>query len=307
VFRPTLHGIALCIGLVAAWSGPTVADAPCSVWVSPSGDPSLVEQLVAGLRERGIGTTQAARCPAVQVRVDASGARVRVVITDAYDRVIEREVDGMPTATTLVESWILQEVDAGRTLPVLPAAPTSAAPATTAAVAVHAENASSPRQSWLGVGLASAIGGDGTSWVGGESHGCFRLGAVCLGGTLRAMVDTGATGTTRNLDTRTRSFDGAMTAEIPVQVGRWLLAPGVSVGPSWVRVSGQNPVHQVLTVDDDLLILRGGAMLFVAHPLTSWLLAWGAVSADAELLGGTEVSGPTAFGRMTVGLRIGGQ
>jgi len=267
--------------------------------VAPSGEPSLVEGLATRLQELGIRTTGLAECPAVRVRIAPSGQRVSVSITDAYDRVIQREVDGLPTAATLVESWILQEVDAGRALP-----PLDESPSANPAVAVTAMSANPSSLSWVGVGLATAIDSDGTSWLGVEAHGCLQLGIVCPGATLRAVHSTEITTSSASVDGW--SFDGIATAEIPVRVGRWRLAPAVSLGPSLVRATQQDPMHPVLDETRTRALLRGGAMFFAGVPLSRWLLVWAAISADAVLFGGGDIAAPRGSGRVTIGLQLGG-
>src|SRR5262245_39241509 len=108
--------------------GASTARAQCKPAAIPNGDPALVQTLIERLTASGIETSPDTTCPAVHVEVAQRGEHVHLRVTDAYDRLGEREVQDVATAAAIIESWTLQEVDPGT----LPPPPSSAPPVTAA-------------------------------------------------------------------------------------------------------------------------------------------------------------------------------
>jgi uracil-DNA glycosylase family 4 len=91
-------------------AGTSTARAECKPAAIPQGDPQLVSSLSERLHASGIDTQPSADCPAVRVLVAMRGQQVHLRVTDAYERLGEREVQDVATAAAIIESWTLQEI-----------------------------------------------------------------------------------------------------------------------------------------------------------------------------------------------------
>ena len=217
------------LGIAAASPGRTAdADARgrCVLVARVAGDPALVEPVVTILAGRGVPVTGAGSCGAIRARLDAEDEQVRVTITDADGRVVERIADDVEAAATAIESWSRRDVSdpllAARALPRREAAATA--------------EPSRGRDLAIAAGAEAALSGDGALWAGARADGCARVGPLCVGAMVAYAIDTASSGDSARYETERSALDLLLTGAVIVERGRFTLAPGVAVGQSSVHI-----------------------------------------------------------------------
>jgi hypothetical protein len=267
--------------LVAA---PAWAGAECKPAVIAAGDHTLVDKLVARLTASGIATTATAGCPSVHVQVEMRGERVHVAMTDAFDRPGEREVDDVATAAVIVESWTRQEIDVGS----LPAQP------------------GPPRHYDLGATAISALGTNGTTWVGGALSACASIGPVCTGVLVRGETDTGATGDSSTVAQSSYALTGLATIDMPWHAGGVVVEPGIGLGYGWLHVvtHHHDAMNDPLDVPSSDHRLQTGAHVALHYPIGSHVAAFGDLWGDVCIARSNAQFGPTASVRAGLGISI---
>jgi len=272
--------------------------AECKPTAVPDGDPALVRSLIARLTANGIATTPAAGCPTVAVHLQPRGLGLHLTLADAYQRKGERDVQDVATAAVIVESWTHQEIDEG-------SLPLEAEPAV-AATSVVAEAPHLVR-SGIAASLMSAVGSNGgTTWVGGALSACLRVGPFCAGASLRAELDTRATGDTRTINQDEYLLSPMATIDLPRKLGSFLVIPGLGVGYDDLHVTTHhhdamnNPLDAV-TSDHEL---RTGAHVALSRALSDHLSVVGDLWADAAILRSDSQFGPSSSLRLSIGIRV---
>lgn len=275
---------------------PTRARADCKPTAVAEGDPALVEPLLTRLSASGIATVSTASCPTVQVRLDRRGQQVHLRVTDAFHRSGERDVQDVATAAAIVESWMLQEVEAGT----LPAEPSVEATVGSPVIATrHVRNG-------VAASIVSALGSNGTTWLGGAASACLRIGPFCTGPSLRAERDTRATGDTRTIEQDSYILSALATIDLPRTFGSFVLSPGLGIGYGWLHVTtrhhdAMNHVLDVPTADHQL---RTGAHLAVLRPLGDHLSVFGDLWGELAAWRSDSQSGPSGSLRLSLGIRL---
>ena len=272
------------------------AQAECRPTAILSGEPTLVFELAERLAASGIATTPADNCPLARVRVEQRGQQIRVEITDRFGRTGTREVRDAGTVATIVESWTSQEIEAG-SLPSL--AETSTPVAVVAAPA--------PWVYGLTAAIDSSAGSDGSIWMGGTVSSCARIGAVCVGGLVRAARDT------RAIDASTIDHDSValaalVTIGLPRKVGGFLITPGIGAGYGWQRLSEHHfdMVHMMsFDVDRSSHGLHADVHLDAAHRLGKHLSIYAGVRGDTAVVRSDSTTGPRSFVHAALGFRLG--
>jgi hypothetical protein len=197
------------------------ADEPCRPVARLSGDPAHTQAVLLALGERGVDAVGTSRCGVVAVRVEPAGSRLRLSLTDAGGRQLEREADDATVAATIIESWVRDDVSA----PLLAPRP---APAMVPVLAVEA-----PRGPAFALGVAGRVGAgsDGSTWLGARAHACARAGWFCLGVVAHLGVDSGASGDAGELDSERRELGLLLAVDRPFGLGpSWRLRPGLAAG-----------------------------------------------------------------------------
>lgn len=286
----------VCIATLATLVGATRASrAQCAPAVIAQGDPVLVRGLTTRLAASGISTSSVHGCPALQVHIEQRGLQVHVRLADSSQRTGERDVQDIATAAAIVESWTYQEIDPG-TLPD-PVSPVEIALAT-------------PRRtvrSGFSASALSSMGSNGaTTWIGGSVSGCIRTGSACLGGMLRALSDTRASGDTATVEQSTYLLGALATIDLPRALGRIIVSPGLGVGYSYLHVStthhdAMNNPFQDPTRDHQL---RAGAHTAVLASLSEHVSAFADLWVDAAALRSDSQFGPAAYLSLALGLRL---
>jgi len=283
---------AYAITLVALTFGAHSARAQCRPAAVPQGDPQLVNTLRERLRANGIETQPAPSCPAVRVQVAQRGQQVHLRVTDAYERLGEREVQDVATAAAIIESWTLQEIEAGS----MPADAQPPAPVVTAAP-------------WFGVGAAfrTAMTEQSSTWMGATVSGCARLAWSCLGATVGYAQDIEATGASSTDDYHVRQLDARATAEVPRAIAGFIMTPGVSVGYGlqWIDSQHLDAHMQPFTETDTSHALRAGAHLRIARALAGRVSIFTELAADQSLVHSGTVVGPQTWFGLSLGARFG--
>jgi hypothetical protein len=192
------------------------------------GDGALVDSVAGVLSRRGIATSPTPNCPAAKARLDRRGTAIRVTVIDANGRRSERTLADVDAATSVIESWARQDLNAallsGWTVE---AAPPTEAPALATAAApppiTPARRRSDPFT--LVAAAELAIDFDGAAWAGGRAQACVRVGRACVGAIGRALAN----------DAR-RGYDLLASADLPLHLGRRVtLAMGVGLGVGWFQ------------------------------------------------------------------------
>ena len=291
--------------LVTVLSGRAGADeGPCPASAVVTGDGELVRQARADLSRRGVVEQAPAGCRSVRATIQRRGENIRVAVEDGYGRRSEREVRDLATATALVESWTRQEV----VVAMLPSEPAEKSAAPPPVVVMTAAPAAAGVAGGLALAFESSRATDGSTWLGASLSGCARLGRVCAGGVLRGAVDSGWSGELAAHSRR--GADLLATAELPLNVGGFTLAPGLAVGMGWLQVDELGPHHDQ---SGDTGGVRAGALVGLSRALAGGFSIGLSLSADRWLAGGdATVEGgdrlaPTGQLRAGLGLRYGGR
>jgi hypothetical protein len=271
----------------------TNAHADCKLAAVTQGDPELVQTLIARLAASGIATTSTTGCPVVQVRLERRGQQLHLRVTDAFNRIGERDVQDVATAAAIIESWTYQEVEAGT----LPAEVT----ATTVSVIEPPHLV----RDGIAASVMSAVGSDRTAWVGGALSACVRLGPTCAGAALRAETDTRETGTTA-ISQNSYELSAIATIDLPQRLGSYVVSPGIGVGYGWMHVTTHHhdAMNNLLDVPSSDHQLRTGAHVALLDPLGDHVSVFGDLWGDVALARSDSQFGPGGSLRLLVGIRL---
>ena len=273
--------------------------ADCPPTAVTDGDPALVASLATRLSAIGIATSPAPGCPAVRVTVQQRGPQLHLHLADAFQRQSERDVVDVATAVAIVESWTTQVVEEGA-LPAEPTAPSVAS------------EPPPPRSAYRGASLAatSALGTDGTTWVGAALGACTRAGPLCVGGSLRGELDTTATGTSSTVSQDSYTLAAYATADLPRGLSEtWVVSPGAGAGYGFEHVvtHHHDAMNNPLDVPFSDHELRLAAHVAVLHAIAAHWSAFADLWGDAGVLRSDSQFGPTASLRLSLGLRLEGR
>ena len=270
------------------------AAADCPPAAVPMGDPALVKSVSERLTANGVLTTAPANCPAVRVHLERRGDQLHLRVADGYQRSGEREVQDVATAAAVIESWTVQEIEAG-SMP----AESIAAPAPVVSAAAPAFG--------IGAAVRSAVTEQSSTWMGATVSGCARVGWACVGATLGFAKDIEATGATSSDDHHVSQLDARAMAEIPRSLGGFVVSPGVSLGYGWQRITSQHyDMHMMpFTVVDSSHALRGGLQLRVARSVSRRISIFTELTADRSLARSGLTAGPHSWFGLSVGARFG--
>ena len=284
------------IGFAMLWLATSSASAwaDCKPTAIAAGDPVLVQNLTSQLAASGIETTPANGCPAVRVTLEQRGPQLHLQLADAFERTSERDVRDVATAVAIIESWTTQEIEAGT----LPEAPAPSAP-----VVIE-------RSQFRGASLhaVSSLGTDGTTWVGAALAACAPVGPLCAGGSLRAQLDTTATGPTSSLSQDSYLLAAYATIDLPRRLGSFVASPGIGVGYGFQHVTTHHhdPMGNPLDVPNSDHQLRGAAHVALLRPVTAHWSAVADLWGDAALARSDSQFGPVASLQLSLGLRLEG-
>lgn len=223
------------------------------------------------LRERGVRDASTRGCQPVVADVTPRGASLQVTLTDADGRHDVRHVTDAGTAAAVIESWARSDLEAELLRPRAAPPPTPVvAPAATASVSEHPAPAVA-----LGLMALGAYASDGSVWLDTALAGCRELGPLCVGGLARASFDTIAAGESEQLGTNRVAVELLAIAEVPVDLGRFTLRPGIGVGGGWMR-----SVEDEEEDPDDSEVVDRAVLRFDAH-LRATVLRVGELTIEA--------------------------
>jgi len=287
------------IGLALLWlaSSRASAWADCKPTAIAAGDPALVQNLTSQLAASGIETTPATGCPAVRVTLEQRGPQLHLRLADAFERTSERDVRDVATAVAIIESWTTQEIEAG-TLPETPAPIVPAVP-------VVIERS---RFRGASLGATSSLGTDGTTWVGAALAACAPVGPLCAGGSLRAQLDTGATGASSSFSLDSYLLAAYATIDLPRRFGSFIASPGIGVGYGFQHVTAHHhdPMGNPLDIPNSDHQLRAAAHVALLRPIAAHWSAVADLWGDAALARSDSQFGPTASLQLSLGVRLEG-
>ncbi len=200
----------------------------CRVSVVLAGDGVLVDAIDSTLRQRGIATKATAPCPSTTALVERRDNAIAVTVTDPSGRRSTRTLDDVDAATSLIETWARQDMNASALIGWTEAPPPAPAISETRVDSVALPAASTPRVRaplTLAVTGEASLSFDGTSWLGARAHACVRIGPLCAGASARIASDASR-----------RSIDVLAGAELPVALApRIVLVAGVAAGAGSFR------------------------------------------------------------------------
>ena len=214
--------------VLALAATPRVADAECRAVVVLEGDAALVDTVDTALQQRGIATRATEDCPSAKARIDRRGTAIALTVVDPAGRRSERTLVDVAAATSVIESWARQDMNAslllGFTVPDAPAP-----------VEEIARDAPAPRTMRRRDPFTAVIAGesstDGTdTWLGARASACVRLGPICAGGLARyassgSKKDGGG-------DRTTIDVLGGVDLAIPLGA-RAAIVVGAAIGGGW--------------------------------------------------------------------------
>lgn len=272
------------------------ARADCPPAAVPIGDPTIVQAVADRLSANGIATTATAGCPVVRVRVEQRGEQLHLRVEDAFERLGERDVHDVATAAAVIESWTLQEIEAG-------ALPESAA--VTAAPLVFPAPVA-PWSSSVGVAGRSWIGDDGSTWIGATVGGCMKVGWACVGvsidfGQQTTAIEDVTTGTQHS-----RAIHAMATADAPRRIGGFVLGPGVTLGYGWNRIQqGHLDDHSMpFAISHANHALRTGGHVVLSRSLGQRVTVFAGLFGDVAALRTEIPDGPRGRLGLSLGARL---
>ena len=301
------------IGLQAS----TALAKPCGVAASVEGDDAVTVRAVRDeLVRRGVAVDAPASCARVRAVLKRRAQQVSVRVEDAWGRASKRLVSEPESAATVIESWARDDLSA----PLLAAQPegpreTIQAPDLEIAPA-HASPPTQPPPSRpaksRGFSVSAladtAVGTDGSLWLGVDAAACVRFGILCAGLLARLSFDTETQGASERFETGRTALDLLVGFDVPWSVGAFRIIPGLAMGAGWI--------HSIEPPGDDEEVsdtggLRGDAHLAIALPIGSELAIVLALHGDLlvftsaeELPGGATVAHPLlGMARASIGLR----
>ncbi len=206
------------------------ADA-CSPAAVVVGDDGLVRTIEAELRARGVAVPGDGGATDVTCAVHAEVTpevdhRIRVAITDADGRTVERLTSDPETAATAIESWARRDL----TDPLLVGHAGSPPPRAAAAVTAALPPPPRTRRIDVGAALDGGASDDGAVWAGLRGRACAMVGDVCVGALVRYGRDTEVAGDSEALDNGRDALDLTVVVELPIDRDRWSWAPTIGLG-----------------------------------------------------------------------------
>lgn len=295
--------ISIASALAAVALAPRAAAAEtCAPVARVSGDPALVEAVVAALRARGIEVGEVERgCGELIAVLAADDSRVRIAITDPGGRTVERVAGDADGAATAIETWARPEL----TDPLLAARP--AKPPVHTAMAIDPEPAPAAppaetpeivaapapvRAVELFAAVEGGLSSDGALWRSLRAQACVAIRSVCAGAMLRRVIDTLESGDAAALGSERSAFDILLIAEWPWSAGRLTVAPGVGIGLSSLRAE-----RRYLGADVEDEYDESGSLHLRASVAGAYRIA-GAWAVRLDLAFGTSPWAPTRLGEL---------
>ncbi len=229
------------------------AVAACPTVVQLEGEAALTAQITRRLIDRGLSSPLLPGCPVLRARLEQRGSLLAVTIIEELRRA-DRVVADLSTAATLIESWARSDISAPLLAAELPLVPPVPEPEVVPRAPVPAPPRPRPR---LVVDLLAeaTVDIDAQPWLGASLHACALLGPICLGSLLRFAADFPSARSDGLLDQRLAA-DVLATAELPLHLGRFTIAPGLGLGVRWLRHevhgrSGSPPPGMTTSPDND--------------------------------------------------------
>lgn len=233
-------GVALCAG-----QSRSAAEPACPPAAIVSGEDGAAIAVRMELHNRGVRTQPAPACPAVHAWVTRQSERLSVQLRDAAGRNEQRVLSNPEIAAMWIESWTRNDLEA----PLLPVAiPARARPAPALYVRSSAPGArpvvstraptSSPAL-YLGASAETATASDDSSWTTFGVSGCVLVGGVCVGVLARYGRNLGFSDTEAMVVADRTATELALSAGVPVALGRGTLMPELSIGGRWSTSRGE--------------------------------------------------------------------
>ncbi len=251
--------VAAC-ALASLWVRAAAAEPRCTPVTRVSGEPALVERIVALLVARGLAVSGESACGEVTAVVAADGERVRLVTMDADGRRVEQIADDPQAAATAIESWARTDLADPLLAPrAAPPPPSQVSDREAAPVASVETSPPGPARraatSQLAVGVETGFSSDDAMWYGARVQGCYAIGRVCIGALVSYAVDRRCCGDSRELSTERESFDLLAAVAVPFERGAWGLSPQLAIGQRWMLADRERSDGEV-TADTSTPHLR---------------------------------------------------
>ncbi len=164
----------------------------------------------------------------------------------------------------------------------------------------------------VGVQTAAAITDDRTGWIDAAMYGCGPIGPVCVGIVGRFRTDPDGIERPGSSAQR-RGWDLSVSAEVPREVGRWNLRPGLTVGYGRLRSRFDDEEEISGTLRHHLAGPVVGLQLLASVPVDVRTRIDLGLGVDTPPLGdrtvpthpeGTLADPPRVFARAVVGIRF---
>jgi hypothetical protein len=269
----------------------------------------LIATLHDLLGARGIAvdpTAESGACSTVHARIERRGESFVVGVEGPAGVPVERTVDELGTAATVIESWVRTDVGAPllatHAIPHEPAAPIAIEKPTT--IEKHNYDLD-----LFAAGEAS-FGNDKTQWLGAQVGACANLGPVCVAARLRfASVQEGPGHWGGSL--KREGFELLIGIDVPVSLHfhQMTLTPGFGAGFGSTHTHMENTMH----MGSESSGLRADGHVTLTIPVGLHLAI--EVSATGDLTQETDIETssilqlpdePRALLRFGAGIRYGG-
>jgi hypothetical protein len=222
--------VCLALGFAAAASGRAEA---CPLAVSLTGDSHAIATVREVLSARGIDLHReydVSECEAIRAHLAERGSMIVIEVTRPGGTTIQRVVDDVATAATVIESFTRADVG-DPLLAIRPVPRTPERPSPSLEIA-QTQPARSPRGVRLSSAIETSFGSDRTRWMGMHFGACIMLGPICAGARLRGAS---VVRDRWDDDIDRRSSELLAGIDIPFGIGRWTFTPGFAAGLGHMR------------------------------------------------------------------------
>jgi hypothetical protein len=293
-------------GVLAAAAADARAET-CAPAARLEGDAELVASVGRELAARGIvierhggagagdpataAAAAAETCAPVRVQIErveiaaADDATLIITIAVGDGAAVERNVRGLRTAATVIESFArtdvgspllaIRAIEPPAPSPAEPAGPKPAA-APMVQLVVHTRSRASYH---LFIGPEVTFASDDSRWLGAQLGACIVLGPVCVGARLRGGVAVG-TPEVWPEGTRRHTNELLLGLDVPLHLGAVTVIPGFSAGFGGFNTKGPGSTQNPALMDEievETGGLRADAHVSVAIPL------WGRLALDLSV------------------------
>lgn len=201
----------------------------------------MVKTLREILEENGISVSPIEGCPFATVAVDKSEGGLKIHIEDAHGRKAARTMLEYESVAWAIESWIRSDLNQHMLSPPSVSASPMVTDEEVPWTRDEGDFTATPQPEetlgYIDLGADFGVGFDGSTWFGGSLSGCVDTGPVCPGVSVKLAADPGLSGDSKKLESERKLLDLTGMLDVPIELDRFVLRPGLNVGAAMVRTS----------------------------------------------------------------------